>query len=232
MRIAELAERSGVSVRNIRFYHQVGVLPRPRLQGRSGWYGDEHLRRLEFIRQLQERGYSLAAIADMITAQVPDGLAGVPGMQVGRDELDMLVPALRGRDDLVDGTLVRLGVLSPAGPGRYDVTEPSLLRAGLALLARGVPLEVVLGQLERLRAELGMIAERFAGIIEHDLLPGAAAQGRSPAEASRDVLEDVLPAVLVATGTVLREALQGAVRRRLPIDPSGDDSDDDPGDEG
>jgi DNA-binding transcriptional MerR regulator len=219
MRIAELAERSGVSVRNIRFYHQVGVLPRPRLQGRSGWYGEEHLRRLQFVRQLQERGYSLAAIADMINAQVPEGLDGAPDLQVGRDELDALVPALAGRDDLVDGTLVRLGVLRPAGPGRYDVTEPSLLRAGLALLARGVPLEVVLGQLERLRAELGVIAERFAGIIEHDLLPGAAAQGRTPAEASRDVLEDVLPAVLVATGTVLREALQAAVRRRLPVDP-------------
>jgi DNA-binding transcriptional MerR regulator len=196
MRIAELAERSGVSVRNIRFYHQAGVLPRPRLHGRTGWYDEEHLRRLQFVRQLQERGYSLAAIADMITAQVPDGLGGVRGMQVGRDELDVLVPALRG--------------------------------AGLALIARGVPLEVVLGQLERLRTELGVIAERFAGIIEHDLLPEAAAQGRSQAEASRDVLEDVLPAVLVATGTVLREALQGAVRRRLPIDPPGDDS----GDEG
>ncbi len=219
MRIAELAERSGVSVRNIRFYHQAGVLTRPRLQGRTGWYDEEHLRRLRFVRQLQERGYSLAAIADMITAQVPDGLEPMTGMQVGRDELDVLVPALQGRDDLVDGTLVRLGVLTPAGPGRYDVTEPSLLRAGLALIARGVPLEVVLGQLERLRTELGVIAERFAGIIEHDLLPGAAAQGRSPAEASRDVLEDVLPAVLVATATVLRGALEGAVRRRLPVDP-------------
>jgi DNA-binding transcriptional MerR regulator len=226
MRIGELAERSGVSVRNIRFYHQAGVLPRPRLHGRTGWYDEEHLRRLQFVRQLQERGYSLAAIADMITAQVPDGLGGVRGMQVGRDELDVLVPALRGRDDLVDGTLVRLGVLTPAGPGRYDVTEPSLLRAGLALIARGVPLEVVLGQLERLRTELGVIAERFAGIIEHDLLPEAAAQGRSQAEASRDVLEDVLPAVLVATGTVLREALQTAVRRRLPAadpDPGRDE---------
>src|SRR5689334_10575359 len=135
MRVAELAERSGVSVRNIRFYHQAGVLPRPRMQGRVGWYGPEHLERLAFVRRLQGRGYSLAAIADMVAAQVPDGLAHPDGVHLTREELGVMVPALAGRPDLVDGEMVRLGVLRPTGDERdagFDVVQPALLRAGVA----------------------------------------------------------------------------------------------------
>lgn len=170
MRITELAARSGVSVRTIRFYQESGVLPRPRMRGRVGWYGEEHLERLAFVGRLQQRGYSLAAVADMVAAQVPDGLS--------------------------------------AGEA-YDVVQPALLRAGVALVARGVPVEVALAELDRLRAELGVIAERFALILRHDLLPGYLPDGTS-----REVLEEVLPAILVATGSVLREALERALSVR------------------
>src|SRR4051794_2346386 len=107
MRVAELAERSGVSVRSIRFYHHTGVLPRPRMRGRVGWYGEEHLERLAFVRRLQQRGYSLAAIADMVAAQVPDGLAQGGGVRVSREELEVMLPVLAGRPGLVDGEMVR-----------------------------------------------------------------------------------------------------------------------------
>ena len=124
MRIAELAERSGVSVRNIRFYHQAGVLPRPRLQGRTGWYDEEHLRRLRFVRQLQERGYSLAAIADMITAQVPDGLEPATGLQVGRDEQRGMLVTLdtAGR---VTGTLLRFPLAGVSASHRESASGRS-----------------------------------------------------------------------------------------------------------
>jgi DNA-binding transcriptional MerR regulator len=214
MRVAELAERSGVSVRNIRFYHQAGVLPRPRMQGRVGWYGAEHLERLAFVRRLQQRGYSLAAIADMVAAQVPDGLAQGGGGRVGREELELMLPALTGRPDLLDGDMVRLGLLTET-PDGFEVVQPALLRAGVALVARGVPLEEALAQLERLREELGAIAERFALILERDIMPTYTDRGADADETARDLLEELLPAVLVATGSVLREALQEAVTRRL-----------------
>lgn len=213
MRVAELAERSGVSVRNIRFYHQAGVLPRPRMQGRVGWYGDEHLERLAFVRRLQQRGYSLAAIADMVAAQVPDGLAQGGGVRVAREELELMLPALAGRPDLLDGDMVRLGLLTGT-PDGFEVVQPALLRAGVALVARGVPLEEALAQLERLRGELGAIAERFALILERDVLPTYADRGADADETARDLLEELLPAVLVATGSVLREALEAAVTRQ------------------
>jgi DNA-binding transcriptional MerR regulator len=218
MRVAELAERSGVSVRNIRFYHQAGVLPRPRMRGRVGWYGEEHLDRLAFVRRLQQRGYSLAAIADMVAAQVPEGLSNAQGARVTREDLEEMVPALAGRPDLVDGEMVRLGLLRPLPEGQghgFEVVQPALLRAGVALVARGVAAEEALAQLEQLRGELGAIAERFALILERDLVPAYAEQGRTLDDTARDLLEEVLPAVLLATGSVLREAMQEAVARRL-----------------
>jgi DNA-binding transcriptional MerR regulator len=50
--IDQLAGRCGVSVRTIRFYAGRGLLPPPRLRGRLGLYGPDHLARLELISEL------------------------------------------------------------------------------------------------------------------------------------------------------------------------------------
>jgi len=61
--IEQLAERAGITVRNVRAHQARGLLPGPRLQGRSGRYGAEHLSRLRVIRELQQAGLNLHAIA-------------------------------------------------------------------------------------------------------------------------------------------------------------------------
>jgi DNA-binding transcriptional MerR regulator len=66
--VDELAHRSGLTTRTIRAHQSAGLLPGPRLDGRIGCYGPDHLRRLAVITRLQRRGYSLAAIADLLTA--------------------------------------------------------------------------------------------------------------------------------------------------------------------
>src|SRR3954464_1701770 len=60
--IDQLAERSGISVRTIRFYTGRGLLPPPALRGRTGLYGPDHLARLELISELSALGFTLAAI--------------------------------------------------------------------------------------------------------------------------------------------------------------------------
>jgi len=67
--IEELARRAGLSTRNVRAYRTAGLLPPPRLEGRTGRYGDEHLRRLTVVARLKRRGWSLAAIRDALAAQ-------------------------------------------------------------------------------------------------------------------------------------------------------------------
>src|SRR5690606_41648805 len=51
-----------MTVRNVRAYASRGLLAPPRLVGRTGYYGPEHVNRLRLIRDLLERGYTLAAI--------------------------------------------------------------------------------------------------------------------------------------------------------------------------
>jgi DNA-binding transcriptional MerR regulator len=60
--IDELAARTGMTVRTVRFYATEGLLPPPARRGRIAYYGASHRMRLELVRTLQEHGYTLAAI--------------------------------------------------------------------------------------------------------------------------------------------------------------------------
>jgi DNA-binding transcriptional MerR regulator len=61
-RVDELAAESGVSVDTIRFYQARGLLDPPERQGRVAVYSDRHADRLRRIRDLKDKGLSLATI--------------------------------------------------------------------------------------------------------------------------------------------------------------------------
>jgi DNA-binding transcriptional MerR regulator len=63
MSLAELADASGIPARTVRFYIARGLLDGPEIAGRGASYGPAHLERLRQIRQLQQRGKTLAEIA-------------------------------------------------------------------------------------------------------------------------------------------------------------------------
>jgi DNA-binding transcriptional MerR regulator len=52
--ISDLAEKAGVTVRTIRYYTQLGLLPEPERPGKFACYTNEHLERLELIRKLKD----------------------------------------------------------------------------------------------------------------------------------------------------------------------------------
>ena len=54
--IDELAARVGMTVRNIRAYTSRGLLPPPRLRGRTGLYDEEHLARLTMVKEMLADG--------------------------------------------------------------------------------------------------------------------------------------------------------------------------------
>lgn len=66
MTIAELAERSGMTARNIRAYQSRGLLYSPEIRGRVAHYNGAHLARLQLIASLQREGFTLAAIQRLI----------------------------------------------------------------------------------------------------------------------------------------------------------------------
>ena len=67
-RLSELAETSGISVRNIRAYRERGLLDAPRRDGRSAFYDDRHVAQLTAITRLLRRGFTSAHIAEFLTA--------------------------------------------------------------------------------------------------------------------------------------------------------------------
>ena len=60
--IEELASLTGLSVRTIRYYIQMGIADRPEGTRRGAWYGPRHLDQLTRIRSLTSQGFSLEAI--------------------------------------------------------------------------------------------------------------------------------------------------------------------------
>jgi DNA-binding transcriptional MerR regulator len=81
-RLAELAQISGVSARNIRAYRERGLLDPPRRVGRSAFYDDYHLSQLRTINQLLRRGFNSAHIAEFLTSMRQGAdLADILGIQ-------------------------------------------------------------------------------------------------------------------------------------------------------
>ncbi|WP_299026980.1 MerR family transcriptional regulator [uncultured Thermanaerothrix sp.] len=66
--LQELAERCGVTPRTIRFYTEEGLLPPPLQEGRLGLYTDEHVERLELIRQLKAAFLPLREIHRLVNS--------------------------------------------------------------------------------------------------------------------------------------------------------------------
>ena len=64
--IHELAEEAGITVRTIRYYTDEGLLPQPELQGKYAYYRQEHLERLELIRQMKEAYLPLREIRQVL----------------------------------------------------------------------------------------------------------------------------------------------------------------------
>lgn len=71
-KIGELAERTRTNAPTIRYYEQIGLLPRPdRQEGNQRRYADEDVRRLTFIRRCREFGFAIEQVR-MLTGLVAD----------------------------------------------------------------------------------------------------------------------------------------------------------------
>lgn len=71
LQIGEVAERTGVTQRTLRFYEEKGLLKPPsRLDGGFRLYSEEDIERVEQIKRLQGLlGFSLSEIKDMVEAE-------------------------------------------------------------------------------------------------------------------------------------------------------------------
>src|SRR4029078_3575807 len=66
MTLDELAQRTGMTVRNVRAHQSRGLLPPPEVRGRTGFYEPHDVARLELIRQMQADGFTLELIRRLL----------------------------------------------------------------------------------------------------------------------------------------------------------------------
>jgi DNA-binding transcriptional MerR regulator len=79
--VHELAERVGMTVRNLREWQTLGLLPRPEVRGRTGFYDPSVVERIEGIQRLHAEGFPLELIRRMLDAS---GASGTEVIQFAR----------------------------------------------------------------------------------------------------------------------------------------------------
>lgn len=178
MKIDELARRAGTTSRNIRAYQSRGVLPPPRLSGRTGLYDEEHLTRLKLISRLQERGFALDAIKELLAAwDQGSSLSDILGFEdvltapwsdelpqaVSVEQLTEWFPEIADQPSLLERA-VDLGLLAPDGD-LYSAPSPKLIKVGAELVRVGIPLAAVLDQAQALKQDAEVIAGRFVDLF-------------------------------------------------------------------
>lgn len=74
LRTGELAKRAGVNVETLRFYEREGLMPEPprRMSGYRE-YPPESVQRIRFIKRVQELGFSLREVRELLALRVERG---------------------------------------------------------------------------------------------------------------------------------------------------------------
>lgn len=96
LKIGELAERTGTSAPTIRYYEQIGLLPRaPRQAGGQRVYGRDDLDRVTFIHRCREFDFSLDQIRALV-AMVRDPRSSCLGARdIGAEHLAAIRARMR-----------------------------------------------------------------------------------------------------------------------------------------
>ena len=157
--VDQLAAHVGLTVRNVRAYAARGLLSPPRMRGRTGWYGPDHIGRLLLVREMLSEGFTLTQIEQSLAGAQVDAGAAVLALRAA-----LMAPWLPEPAEVVDaGTLTArsghpfapdalaeletMGVIEKLPDGRLRLLDPALIAAGLQVMRLGIaPAAVVSAQ--------------------------------------------------------------------------------------
>ena len=213
MTIAELAERSGMTARNIRAYQSRGLLHPPEIRGRVAHYNGSHLARLQLIASLQREGFTLAAVKRLIqspgdySAIVADrrrrfreGSSDItPTVPLPVEKIRELMPDLP--DDLTDTGLAW------RDPDGQLVSHTVLVAVGRMLATQGISLDLI----STLQLEAARTAAELGGKLREHLEGGA---GSGDGEDRR--ITDLARVAVQLSATAYEIAFLQAATRRSP----------------
>jgi DNA-binding transcriptional MerR regulator len=224
--IDELARRVGMTARNVRAHQTRGLIPPPRLEGRTGYYGPVHVARLERIRELQDQGFNLEAIRRLLAAgdspeEALDFMRALAA-PFGDEQPQVVDTATlfeRWGEQVTTEQLQRLvslGFLRRLEDGRYEIRSPRLDRAARELAELGVPFEVAVNVVATLREHSEAVASAFVELFLENVWRPFEARGEPNEEwpRVRETLERLRPlageSLLAVFGIVMTDAVERA----------------------
>ena len=228
--IGELAARTGISVRTIRFYAGMGLIPPPAVRGRLGLYDERHVARLELVRDLQGLGFTLAAIEGYLTRipldRSPEDLAlhrallapWLPEEPEVVTKAELNARAGRTLDDDELARLVTLGVIRRDEPGTWTLTSPDMLGYGLSLLDTEIDFAVQLAAKQIIERYTSALATELVALFHDTVLREYRERGR-PAELRKRLLallERLKPITVDGVVTNFQLAINRAIRESVP----------------
>ncbi|HEY4938380.1 MAG TPA: MerR family transcriptional regulator [Actinomycetota bacterium] len=208
-RVDELAAHCGVSVDTVRFYQAKGLMPPGQREGRVSWYSEEHRLRLARIRDLKEKGFSLATIRRLLAGELDaadEALASalartlpgaLPGDDAGGDKDPEELLTLEefaertGIPEALIQVIERQGLLvAPPGDGpRYTSADVRAASAGIALLEAGLPLDELLALAKEHDRAARATAARAVELFDAYVRAPIREESQSDAEAAERLVE-------------------------------------------
>ncbi|MFZ4718776.1 MAG: MerR family transcriptional regulator [Ilumatobacteraceae bacterium] len=177
--VDELARAANTMTTTVRMYQNKGLLHPPARQGRLGIYDDSHLARIRLITELQQRGHSLAGIAELIDSyERGEPLTDVLGLSALRQPAPVRIPLVELIERLGGVALSPKDMARAAAAGLVEVdgndaviADRRFLDIGSALVELGVPPTAVLDEWESLSDVMARVSARFVKVFETQLLP-------------------------------------------------------------
>lgn len=233
MTIGELARRTGMTIRNIRAHQTRGLLPPPEVQGRTGYYTEEHVARIELTREMQGEGLNLEAIRRVLESTGGSSQEIVDFARAVRAPFEDETPEIFEPSELpaiwqdgdIDQRLLRrserLGILRELPDGKIEALSPRLARAGAELIALGVSPDASLATADRLRRNAESVAHSFVDLFVTEIWEPFDRAGRPEQDwpKVREALDRMRPlasdALLAMFQITMGEATEKAGERTL-----------------
>jgi DNA-binding transcriptional MerR regulator len=158
--IEELAAQVGMSVRNLREWKTLGLLPAAELRGRVGYYHPSVIDRIRRIGELRAEGFKLELISRMLDT---GGEAGEEVMRLA-------------------------GTLRAPFAGRPELAAARMAEIGKELAGLGMSEQQILDATAAIREHADAIAELFEGVWREHVWEPFVAAGM-PAEKLPEIVE-------------------------------------------
>ena len=219
--IDRLAAQVGLTVRNVRAYAARGLLAAPRMRGRTGWYGPDHVRRLLLVREMLAEGFRLN--------QIEHSLAGAPvaaGAAVSALRAALMAPWLPEAPVDIDAAtltartghpfapglveeLVEMGVIEDLGHGQLRLLDPALVAAGIQVMRLGIEPAAVVSAQRQVAALVDQAAQVYVQMFRDTAWREFADSGLPQEQWPRmqQVMESIQPAAAQALLASFRSAM-------------------------